>query len=437
MGMSNNTESVLPIDPVDVAVVGGGLAGLTAAATAARGAARTVLVEASGLGGRARTDDRDGVALNLGPHALYIEGAGKRVLAELGVQGAGGVAVASGPAFAAGREGTVPTTAWSTLTTKVLTPRSRLALAAFVARAPKIDTTALDSVPIDEYLASVTDREDLLSLLHALVRLATYANAPAMLSAGAAIEQLVLGLGGVLYLDRGWETLVDGLARAARAAGVGIATGTTVRSIDVEGGGYSLDTSGGVIHASAVILAGLNPEAAARLAGVEAGELREPAGPAARAACLDLVLDDDPPHTFSLDCDRSMYYSVHSGVADLAPAGRTLASLAYYRPAGQAAGEPGADRALLTDFAGRLGIDRSADARYLHDMVVVNGFPLARRGGAAGRPGVHELAERFDRRGIYLAGDWVGPTGMLADTAISSGAAAAKAAVRLVERATA
>ena len=64
-------------------VVGGGLAGLTAAATlAGRGHAVTVVEGADHLGGRARTRRRDGFDLNLGPHALYKAGGGMAILRE-------------------------------------------------------------------------------------------------------------------------------------------------------------------------------------------------------------------------------------------------------------------------------------------------------------------------------------------------------------------
>jgi protoporphyrinogen oxidase len=70
----------------DVTVVGGGLAGLTAAAVVAR-AGRSVLVleQASDLGGRAVTQVRDGVHWNLGAHAIYCRGHAFRLLRELGV----------------------------------------------------------------------------------------------------------------------------------------------------------------------------------------------------------------------------------------------------------------------------------------------------------------------------------------------------------------
>lgn len=56
-------------------VIGGGLAGLTAANALAETGNRVVLLEQSKhLGGRAQTQQQSGYSLNLGPHALYCGG---------------------------------------------------------------------------------------------------------------------------------------------------------------------------------------------------------------------------------------------------------------------------------------------------------------------------------------------------------------------------
>ena len=73
----------------DVIVVGGGLAGLAAGATATAGGAETLVLEAEALGGRARTQREADFVFNLGAHALYLGGPGWKVLTELGARVAG------------------------------------------------------------------------------------------------------------------------------------------------------------------------------------------------------------------------------------------------------------------------------------------------------------------------------------------------------------
>src|SRR5689334_15663719 len=71
----------------DVAVVGGGLAGLAAAASAARDGRSAILFEQSPVpGGRARTRTEDGFSFNIGPHALYRDGFSLAILRDLGVE---------------------------------------------------------------------------------------------------------------------------------------------------------------------------------------------------------------------------------------------------------------------------------------------------------------------------------------------------------------
>src|SRR4051812_42297673 len=73
----------------DVIVVGGGLAGLGAGATAAKGGAATLVVEAHTNGGRARTVSKGDFIFNMGPHALYLGGPGTEVLRSFGIEPSG------------------------------------------------------------------------------------------------------------------------------------------------------------------------------------------------------------------------------------------------------------------------------------------------------------------------------------------------------------
>ena len=78
----------------DIVVVGAGLAGLVAAATAAESIEgqrlRVVVIEGAQPGGRARTDERNGFKFNQGPHAVYLQGAGRKVMLGLGIDPTGG-----------------------------------------------------------------------------------------------------------------------------------------------------------------------------------------------------------------------------------------------------------------------------------------------------------------------------------------------------------
>ena len=80
--------------------------------------------------------------------------------------------------------------------------------------------------------------------------------------------------------------------------------------------------------------------------------------------------------------------------------------------------------AELRHHAWRSGLD-PADVvvdRFLHRLVVAHGAPSADGGGLAGRPTIDALG--IPR--VRIAGDWVGPEGLLADAAVASGVAAAE-----------
>jgi glycine/D-amino acid oxidase-like deaminating enzyme len=87
-----------------VAVVGGGIGGLAAAAFAARAGASVTLFERhSEPGGRGRARVERGFTFNMGPHALYLKGEAMAALHELGIDPPGRSPAASGGlAYAAG-----------------------------------------------------------------------------------------------------------------------------------------------------------------------------------------------------------------------------------------------------------------------------------------------------------------------------------------------
>lgn len=178
------------------------------------------------------------------------------------------------------------------------------------------------------------------------------------------------------------------------------------------------------LDADAVILA-IGPSEAAALAP-ESVTLERAARTLVpvRAACLDLVLSSLPPRApqFCLGIDRPVYFSVHSRVAELAPSPGAVIHVAKYL-APDDAGTSDATRVELEQLAELVmpGLtDRVTHARYLPHMTVSNA--IVGVGGLSARPPatVPEVA------GLFVAGDWVGGRGQLADAAVASAEECAK-----------
>lgn len=407
----------------DTAVIGAGLAGLVAANRLADAGRSVIVVDGLGAsGGRARTSLLADHLVNQGPHALYVGGHADRALRRLGIPVEGGAPPTRGTrCLYDDRLHLLPAGPVSLLRTSLLSPVEKMTVGALLARLPRLDPVPLDDVTVDDWIDSVTRREAVRNLLAALFRLATYVNCPELLSAGAALRQLSMAVDdGVLYLHGGWQTLVDGLTTRAEAAGVVFRYDGSVTGVLGESPRLAIRTATEDLSARTTIVAAGGPETAERLTG--ATGLVEAAGPPTRVAVLDLALDHQPDHRFVLGIDHPVYFSVHGPPARLAPDGQATASaVRYLHP--RADGPADENRSALEDIAAASGVQASsllAD-RYLHAMTVTHGIPLAERGGLAGRPGI----DAADRPGVLIAGDWVGPEGMLADAAAASAWAAA------------
>ena len=418
-----------------VAVVGGGLAGLAAALYLARAGKRVTIFErASVVGGRAQTQTKQGFSMNLGPHALYVAGAGATVLGELGIPFTGGKPNASGGhAIYGGRKHALPGGFVSLLSTGLLGLGEKLELARVLPAIGKWHAGEWHDRSVTEWLTAVARKERVRALVGALVRLTTYAADEQRLSAGVAIPQLKLALAeGVTYLDGGWQTLVDGLARAAAAAGVEIRPGVKVSGLIGGERVTGVETERGErVSADAVVIAAA-PDTAASIVGARSPSLTAFAASAlpVRAACLDLALDrlPDPRSTFALGIDAPYYFSVHSAAGKLAPADKALVHVAKYAAAERAGEHGGADDVRvelerLVDLVQPGWRRFLVDARYLPRMTVAEALPTAEGGGTRGRPG----ARSTEISRLYLAGDWVGEAGWLADASLASARAAAHA----------
>ena len=412
----------------DVIVIGAGLAGLAAAQQATRTGSRVLVLDAQPAGGRARTVEDAGYLLNRGPHALYLGGHAQRVLESFGVDITGGSPSKDAFGSRGGEIAALPSGARTLLTSKLLGFRGRFAIGSLLGRVDKISATELASVSVRGWLDTLRLPADAEALVLALIRLATYANAPDELSAEVGVGQVQQALGqGVRYLHGGWGRMV---AQLGRGLTIERAAATRVEPAgNSEGGGVAVHLAGGatVCTAAIVVVASGTPQSAAALLDRAPFEVGAPI----EAACLDVGVRQAAKPGLLLGIDQPLYLSTHCPPARLAAEGRFVVHIARYLAAGDHM-SPAAQRVELAQHAALAGVaveDGSIDvARYLHRMTVVSAMPTAALGGLKGRPPVTASGHPD----VLLAGDWVGADGHLADASLASGAAAGSLAAQRV-----
>lgn len=395
-------------------VVGGGLAGLTAAIELADRGNTVILCEQSQhLGGRAATHHQQGYAMNIGPHAFYRAGVMRRQFDAWGIRYSGQVPFTRGQAFliANGHRHPFPISPMNLRESSAFSQRGKVSIGEAL---QKVQKTAVDSVreqSIEAWIQTHAGTEESVRLVTALVRLTCYAADLDRLDAGAAIEQIQLGLAqSVLYLDGGWETLVAGLENKAKSIGVEIRAGWSVKRTEP---GAVESQNGERVTADGIVLA-IPPKEVERVTGVPLAQ-----GTPARAACLDLGLKrlPDGAASFALGLDTPVYFSVHSLYArGLAPEGGALVQIA--KNLGRNASSSRDELEGVADLAMPGWRSQVEVSRFLPEMTVVHAIPEAGRG----RPDVDTLKIP----GVMIAGDWAGPEGMLSDAAVASGLRAAR-----------
>lgn len=374
-----------------VTVVGGGLAGLTAAITAAEGGAPVRLLEAhKELGGRARSMAGPYKA-NFGPHVIYKDGPLWDWLAEREL-----LPRYSGPPLSGIRfrwQGEVRRTPPLGTIPAVLRLRGREA-------------------PVDQdfrgWVASHAD-ERTAAMLSAAAGVYTFHHDPGELSAAFVWQHSVRVLLSppptARYLRGGWGSLIGMLEARARRLGVEIETGQAVESL---------------------------PEAPTILA-TELGHAAELLGddsldwPAGNTVCIDLGLEHRRGDPFVVsDLDESGWVERFSAAdPSLAPDGEELVQAQMPVRPGESADAAGLrlEHLLEASYPGL------RDRERWRRRQVMEG-----RTGPLDRPGLtwrdRPAVDRGD--GVFLAGDMVAAPGLLSEVSWASGAEAGRLALAAV-----
>jgi phytoene dehydrogenase-like protein len=371
-----------------ITIVGGGIAGLTAAITAAEGGAPVQLLEAhDSLGGRARSTSGPYKA-NFGPHVIYKDGPFWSWLAEREL-----LPHYSGPPLAGIRfrwQGEIRRTPPLGTVPAVLRLRGREA-------------------PVDQdfrsWVASHSD-ERTAAMLSAAAGVYTFHHDPGELSAAFvwkhSVRVLLSPPPTARYLHGGWSSLVDALAARARRLGVEIETGHAVESLP---------------ESPAIVATELG----------RAGELLGDEGlswPGGHTVCIDLGLEHRRGDPFIVsDLDESGWVERFSAAdPSLAPAGEELVQAQMpVRP-----GESAEATALRLEHLLEAAFPGLSERENWRRRQVMDG-----RSGPLDHPGkTWRDRPAIDRGGgVFLAGDMVAAPGLLSEVSWASGAEAGRLAL--------
>ena len=409
----------------DVVVVGGGMAGLTATCYLARAGVDVTLFEkAPNLGGRAASRDFEGFSFNRGIHALYTGGATSRVLQEMGITYGHGSPKETFM-LQGGELYPFPATPSQLVRKGWLDAGDKLGLARLFARIASLKPHTVAKVSVEEWLEHNVRRPRLSLFMAAFARTFVYTSALDLVSTEVFVDKLRRTLRHpVHYIDGGWQTLMDALRATAERAGARIVSGTGVEAVEHNNGrvrGVRL-RDGSLVSASTVIIA-IRPQDASKL-------VDEGANPSmhrivdglvpAKLACLDVALSRLPSPRYPVvqDLDSPRFVTAQSLYSRVAPEGGALIyTFKQLDPVNL-----GDQRENERDLEGLLDAAQPGwrevliKRQYLPRIEAVGALPTATGGGFAGRPGprVPDIA------GLYLAGDWIGSEGFLADASTAS-----------------
>jgi phytoene dehydrogenase-like protein len=429
----------------EIAIIGGGLAGLTAAVYLARnGKNVTVIEKSSEFGGRARTTLQDKFYFNQGAHALYINGMAPKILDELNVKYRGKIVDSTKYyIIKKGKLYKMPMKLSQILTTKLLNGLdSKIETLRFFFKLNKMKLDDLHSIGFQEWLDLNFKNSDSRDFVKMLGRIATYTNNVENLSAKLALNQIKIAVAGnVIYIDEGWQSLVDQLVDIGKRNGVKFVYGKSVTSLQHSYASddkpnsqliWKINLSDNTAFSYHDLIIATNPTHVYSLLKDDAlinpeflDQLEKMNTPA-KVATLDLALTNLPnPDVYgAFGLDKPLYLSLHSAFAKLSTDGSGVLFHAMKYLDSSIKPNPLQDK---LELEGLLDMVQSGwrkmviRQRFLPNMIASNTVINNNNGIMEHRPDI----EIPGVDNLYIIGDWVGPDGMLADTSFASAKAVA------------
>ncbi|EOQ30503.1 TPA: FAD-dependent oxidoreductase [Bacillus cereus] len=412
----------------DVAIVGGGLAGLTASIYLAKAGRKVIVLEKSSrFGGRGMTVNKNGICMNLGAHALYRGGAAFLTFNELGLNLPGGMPSTKAHGIWKGDVFTIPTDFRSILATPLLSWSAKVQFSRLMIHLGNLDVGEVPKMSLTTWAEKEIKDPMVRNIFYALCRTTTYTFAPTMQLASSVLKQIQLSMKeGVFYVDGGWETIITKLRDIANNHGVQFSANKHVLEIEHDEDKQRIHCfDDELFEVGTVIVTTLPKEACKIIKGAEGTSLyrwSEQSVPVTVAA-LDIGLRrlTNPTHQFALGLDQPIFFTNQSRAAKLSEDGAIVVSLIKYHNPMLEINHFHDDQAQLENTMELLHPNWKREVvakQYLPKITVVHDFPHIDRVEKPG-PIIPEMP------GVYVAGDWAGHDEILADAAVASGKRAA------------
>ncbi|KFN03642.1 FAD-dependent oxidoreductase [Bacillus clarus] len=412
----------------DVAIIGGGLAGLIASIYLAKAGEKVVVLEKSSrFGGRAMTTNKNGICMNLGAHALYRSGEAFSTFKELGIHLAGGIPSTAAYGIWKNDVYTIPTDFRSILSTSLLSWSAKIQFSHLMIKLGKLDLNTIPKISLTVWAEKEIKDPMVRNMFYALCRTATYTYAPTIQLASSVLKQIQRSMkDGVFYVDGGWETIIAKLKDEAINQGVQFISSKHVAEVEHFKNKQKIRCfDDEVFEVDAVVITTPPKEACKIIKGAEETRLHiwNEQSIQVTAAALDIGLKQlsNLSHQFVLGLDQPVFFTNQSRAAKLSDDGTEVVSLIKYHDPMLQANNFNDDKGQLEHTMDVLHPNWQREVvvkQYFPKITVIYDFPHIGRIENPG-PAIPEMS------GIYVAGDWAGHDELLADAAVASGKRAA------------